>query len=186
MIRKYRWRAAALAACLMAAAGLTAAAGVATASPARPAAVPACSSTVQYGGSFETWFASPDGNGWAGGAGYVIEFSNTGTVTCTIKGYPRVALTENGKQVGLKATTYGAAPATVTLTPNATAHVVLLVTDSGALCKPVPSNGLYVKAPGKIQAVDHGFSAFGACPGKSTMRVDRISGGTGIPFHTTS
>ena len=75
----------------------------ASAAPARTAparttaaAAPACST------SLETWFA-PEGDGYAGGVVYVVEFSNIGTATCTVTGYPTVKLTENGTQVGLKA-----------------------------------------------------------------------------------
>src|SRR5262249_57170687 len=68
---------------------------------------PACASP-------ETWFA-PEGDGFAGGASYVVEFSNIGSATCTVKGFPTVKLTEDGTQVGLKATPSGAAPATLTL-----------------------------------------------------------------------
>lgn len=143
----------------------------------------ACSSQAAGGSSFETWFA-PDGNGWTGGAGYVVEFSNPGKATCTVKGYPTVTLTENGKEVGLKATTFGAAPTTVTLKQGQTAHVVLLITDAGAICKPMPTNGLSVQPPGKTQARNFGLTAFGACRGKSTMRVDAINPGVGIPLYT--
>jgi hypothetical protein len=152
----------------------------ALAAPAAPPAktVPAC------GSSLLTWFA-PTGDGFAGGAVYVVEFSNIGlTTTCTIKGFPTVKLTENGKQVGLKATNGGTAPATVTLKPGQTAHVALTIQDAGALCQPVPSNGLSVQPPGKTQAWDFPLVAFGACLGKSTMGVDAIKPGTGVPFYT--
>jgi len=151
----------------------------ASALPVHPTAAspPAC------GKSLETWFA-PEGDGFAGGAGYVVEFSNTGKATCTVKGYPTVKLTENGKQVGLKATHSSHAPATVTLKRGQTAHVVLIIRDAGVICKPVPTNGLYVRPPGKTQASDFGLTAFGACRGKSTMGVYAISPGVGIPGFT--
>ncbi|HUZ34805.1 MAG TPA: DUF4232 domain-containing protein [Streptosporangiaceae bacterium] len=149
----------------------------ASAAPARPAALPAC------GTSLLTWFA-PQGNGFTGGAGYVVEFSNIGTTTCTVKGFPTVKLTENGNQVGLKATTSGPAPATVTLKRGQTAHVALIIRDAGAICTPSPTNGLSVKPPGNTQASNFRLVAFGACPGKSTMSVDAINPGVGIPFFT--
>lgn len=151
----------------------------ASAAPAHPtvAPAPACRTSLL------TWFA-PDGNGFAGGAGYVVEFSNTGKATCTVKGYPTVKLTRNGKQVGLKATHFGPAPAMVTLKQGQTAHVALIITDAGAVCRPVPTNGLSVQPPGKTQARDFGLTAFGGCRGKSTMRVDAINPGVGIPLYT--
>ena len=104
----------------------------ASAAPARTAparttaaAAPACST------SLETWFA-PEGDGYAGGIVYVVEFSNIGTATCTVTGYPTVKLTENGTQVGLKARTSSVTPATVTLHPGQTAHVTLTIGDAGA------------------------------------------------------
>jgi hypothetical protein len=149
------------------------------AAPAHPGvtSAPAC------GASLETWFA-PEGDGFAGGAGYVVEFSNIGGATCTVTGYPTAKLTENGTQVGLKATTAGPAPVTVTLKPGQTAHVALIIQDAGAFCQPAPANGLSVQPPGAIQAPDFALTAFGACPGKSTMSVDAINPGTGIPHYT--
>jgi hypothetical protein len=129
----------------------------ASAAPARSAAAaaPACST------SLETWFA-PEGNGYAGGAVYVVEFSNIGKATCTVTGYP-----------------------TVTLKPGQTAHVALTIRDAGALCRPLPTNGLSVQPPGKTAAPDFPLNS-GACRHKSTTDVDAISPGVGIPFYTHS
>jgi hypothetical protein len=151
----------------------------ASAAPAHRAvtSVPAC------GASLETWFA-PEGDGFAGGAGYVVEFSNIGSTTCTVTGYPTVKLTENGTQVGLKATPFGPAPATVTLQRGQTAHVALIIHDASAFCKPAPTNGLSVQPPGGAPAAGFALTAFGACPGKSTMAVDAANPGTGIPHYT--
>lgn len=167
------------------------AAAVALAAPAillsaAASAAPAHSSVTSApacGASLETWFA-PEGDGFAGGASYVVEFSNIGGATCTVKGYPTIKLTENGTQAGLKATPFGPAPATVTLQPGQTAHIALIIQDAGKFCAPVPTNGLSVQAPGSTQAQDFALTAFGACPGKSTMSVDAINPGTGIPHYT--
>jgi Protein of unknown function (DUF4232) len=152
---------------------------LASAASATPAAIsaPAC------GNSLETWFA-PEGSGFAGGIVYVVEFSNIGKATCTVKGFPTVKLTSNGKQVGFKATDGGAAPATVTLKSGQTSHVVLTIMDAGALCKPVPTNGLSVQPPGQSQAASFALAS-AACRGKSTMGVDAINPGTGVPHFTT-
>jgi hypothetical protein len=149
----------------------------AAAAPARPAAPPAC------GTSLETWFA-PGGNGFAGGATYVVEFSNIGTATCTVQGYPTVKQLENGTQAGLKASDAGPAPARVTLKQGQTAHVVLTIHDASAICKPVPTNQLQVQPPGNTPARVFPLVAFGACRHKSTTDVDAINPGVGIPFFT--
>lgn len=151
------------------------------ASAARPAAgtAPACAQSLL------TWFA-PTGDGFAGGASYVVEFSNIGTsgTTCTVTGFPTVTLTENGHPVGPKAVDSGPAPVTVTLRPGQTAHVALTIHDAGNFCKPVPTNGLSVQPPGKTHRWDFPLAAFGACPGKPTMDVDAINPHTGVPFYT--
>jgi hypothetical protein len=135
------------------------------------------------GSNLETWFV-PEGNGYAGGAGYVVEFSNIGTTACTVGGYPIVTLTQNGTRVGLPSRQNPALPASpVQLAPKQTAHVVLLVTDPGAVCKPHTTNGLTVKVPGSVHAMRFSFTG-GACPGRSTLRVDAINPGVGIPYAT--
>ena len=146
--------------------------------PARTAAAaaPACST------SLETWFA-PEGDGYAGGLVYVVEFSNIGTATCTVAGYPTVKLTENGTQVGLKARTSSATPAPVTLKPGQTAHVTLTISDAGASCRPLPTNGLSVQPPGKTQAPNFPLRS-SACRHKSTTGVTAINPGVGIPHYT--
>jgi len=148
----------------------------AAAAPARPGAPPACRA------SLETWFA-PEGNGFAGGATYVVEFSNIGTTTCTVRGYPTVKQLENGTQAGLKATDIGPAPATVTLKQGQTAHVALTI-HAPASCTPVPTNQLRVQPPGNTSARVFSLVAFGACRHMSTMDVDAINPGVGIPFFT--
>jgi hypothetical protein len=135
------------------------------------------------GSSLLTWFA-PQGNGYAGGAAYVVEFSNIGRAICTVTGYPTVKLTEHGKQVGLKSRHDPMVSIKIVrLKPGQTAHVVLFITDAGALCRPLPTNGLSVRAPGSAQAWRFPLRA-GACWGRSTLRVDAINPGVGIPFYT--
>lgn len=149
------------------------------ATSAMPMARGACGSNLL------TWF-SPQGNGYAGGAGYVIEFSNIGQTACTVRGYPVVTLTENGRRVGLASRNDPSVPVrTVSLLPGQTAHVVLLITDAGAICRPVPTNGLAVWPPGISQTSHFALVAFGGCPGSSTLRVDAINPGVGVPSYTT-
>jgi Protein of unknown function (DUF4232) len=164
----------ALAAVSVAALGCGIAIPAATASVA---AKPACKTTVN-------WIGLP-GNGYAGGQEVQLEFSNTGTVTCTLYGHPGVAQMNAGRQVGLPATWTGT-PATVTLKPGATAHAVLNVTDAGAICsKPRTATYLNVIAPGLKTAWPDPFQSL-ACPGKSVMRVNPVKTGVGVPFYTIS
>jgi hypothetical protein len=112
----------------------------------------------------------------------VVEFSDIGRTACAIRGYPTIKLTENGRQVGLKSRHNPLVPARrVRLLPGQTAHVVLLITDAGALCRPHPTNGLSVRPPGSGRVARFPLVAFGACPGKSTLRVDAINPGVGVP-----
>ncbi len=147
------------------------------AATAATAAPPACTTTVN-------WIGLP-GNGYAGGVIVELEFSNTGSVTCTLYGHPGVAQMNAGKQVGLPATWTGT-PATVTLAPGATAHAVLNVHDAGAICaSPQPATSLNVIAPGLTTAWPDPFQS-SACPGKSVMDVAPVRAGTGVPFYTNS
>jgi hypothetical protein len=168
-----------LLACALVVSGAIGVGGVARAHSAT--AAPALQTTC--GTNLETWFV-PEGNGYAGGAGYVIEFSNIGKSACTVGGYPIVALTQNGTRVGLPSTQNRVMPASpVQLAPKQTAHVVLLITDPGAVCKPHSTDGLTVRVPGSGHAMRFSFVG-GACPGRSTLRVDAINPGVGIPFAT--
>jgi len=162
----------ALAAVSVAALGCGIAIPAATASAA---ARPACKTTVN-------WIGLP-GDGYAGGQEVQLEFSNTGTVTCTLYGHPGVAQENAGGQVGLPATWTGT-PVTVTLKPGGTAHAVLDVRE--AICiKPQTSTYLRVIAPGLKTAWPDPFTSL-ACPGKSVMRVDPVKNGVGVPFYTIS
>ncbi len=104
------------------------------------AASPASVARATCRGTLEPWF-SPEGNGYAGGAVYVVEFSNIGKSTCTVKGYPTAELTENGRQVGRKSGHDSLiAVKTVKLKPGATAHAVLTISDAGAMLRTPPAN----------------------------------------------
>ena len=86
MRRFIRW---ALTAASVAALGCGVAVLLATASIAMS---PACTTTVN-------WIGLP-GDGYAGGQVVQLEFSNTGTVTCTLHGHLGVAQMNAGRQVG--------------------------------------------------------------------------------------
>jgi len=130
------------------------------------------------------WIGLP-GDGYAGGQVVQLEFSNTGTVSCTLYGHPGVAQMDAGRQVGRPAIWAGT-PATVTLKPGGTAHAVLNVHNAGALCaRPQTSTYLSVIAPDQRLAFPDPFQSR-ACPGMSVMHVDPVKPGAGVPFYTSS
>jgi Protein of unknown function (DUF4232) len=150
------------------------------AAPSRPSAAPGCTSVHT-----RVWYGLP-GEGAAGHIFYQLQFSNIGHSTCTFFGYPGVsALDSHGHQVGLPATHSGA-KLTVTLAPGATAHVVLGVTDAGAVCThPVNAALLRVFPPGQFHAQLVEFPSE-ACRGKSLLHVDAMHPRAGIPRFSTS
>jgi len=152
------------------------------------AATPACTAASTY-----VW-APYVGNGTAGTIYYVLEFSNVGTTTCTLSGFPRVwGVTVGGALVGKPASHQGSS-LVVSLAPNQTAHAILGVVDTGALCgmKGVNAAGLRVVPPGQTLPASPGerdeVESFPleVCSNESSMHVDAIHPGTGIPLYTTS
>jgi hypothetical protein len=133
----------------------------------------------------KVWYGLPF-EGAAGHFFYQLQFSNIGRSTCSFFGYPGVsALDVHGHQVGLPATHSGPR-ATVTLAPGATAHVLLEVTDAGAVCAhPVKAVTLRVFPPNQVHAQLVPFRSLG-CPGKSVMHVDAMHPRAGIPGFSTS
>ena len=74
----------------------------------------------------------------------------------------------------------------VDLAPGATAHVVLKVTDAGAICgHPQNASVLRIYAPGQTASKLLGFATQG-CPGRSVLPADSIHPGTGVPGYTIS
>ena len=162
----------------------------ASGSPAKPAlaarataaAAPRCGT-----GALTAWLGIP-GNGYAGGANYQLELSNTSAHTCTLYGYPGVsALGPGGHQLGSAA---GRGPASasrlVTLSRGATAHVELQITDVGnfppSSCGPTSAVALRVYPPGATRSLQVPFS-FQACgkTGPVYLHVGTTVSGTGIP-----
>jgi len=128
------------------------------------------------------WYAVPS-NGTAGSSYFDLEFSNTGTSTCTFFGFPGIsALNSQGHQVGLPATRTGPQGALITLPPGGTAHVILRVVDAGAVClPPVNAVALRVFAPGQFSSELVPFFSQG-CPSRSVLSMDALHANTGIPF----
>ncbi len=142
--------------------------------------------------STEVW-AAVEGVGTAGTTYYELEFSNVGTQPCTLHGFPSVwAVTLRGAEIGKPALHHGIVPTSVTLQPGATAHAVLGVVDTGAICgrQGVRGAGLVVVPPGQPRLLGEadGIESFPlqVCPHVSSMNVRPIQSGTGIPGYTSS
>jgi hypothetical protein len=156
----------------------------ASGSPAKPAAAgtPRCGT-----GSLTAWLGIP-GDGYAGGAYYQLELSNTSGHACTLYGYPGVsALAPGGHQLGHAA---GRGPASanrlVRLGSGATAHVLLQITDVAnfppSSCGKTTAVALRVYPPGATRSLKIPFT-FQACSqsGPVYLHVGTTKGGTGIP-----
>ena len=133
----------------------------------------------------EVWLGDGTGGGVLGGVYYPLEFSNVGSRTCALFGYPGVSAFHSAGQVGPAATHMTATHGSVTLRPGATAHAILKITDWGALCShEVVADGLKVFAPGQTLAEPISFS-FGACARRGVLSVGPVRAGVGIPGYTT-
>lgn len=136
------------------------------------------------------WMGVP-GDAAAGSFYYELQFSNTGTTTCQLYGFPGVsALNGSGAQLGSPAGWGNAVPpATVVLTPGATSHVVLRVTDvynyPPSTCQPAAATALRIYPPNQTAAVQLPFS-FEACSkaGPVYLNVGPVTVGTGIPGYS--
>jgi Domain of unknown function (DUF4232) len=144
------------------------------------AAAPACSAA-----NTEVWLGLGLGGGTAGTTYYPLEFSNVGHRACSFSGYPGVSAYRGAlRQLGPAAARNRQPHGTVTLAPGATAHALLGVVDSGALCSSsVTADGLKVYPPGQRSAQEIPFS-FSACAHRGVLRVGPLHAGVGIPGYT--
>src|SRR4051812_25697662 len=141
----------------------------------KQAAPKAPAGTVAAAGSTSTPGQCTTGNlavhlGPAGGAaGSTYEplvFTNKGSATCTLNGYPGVSFVapSSGKQVGAPASRNPQHPAAlVTLAPGATASALLQIANEAnypaTTCKPTTVSGLRVYPPGATTALYVAFKA---------------------------
>lgn len=103
--------------------------------------------------------------GAAGSTYQPIVFTNTGTASCTLSGYPGVSYVapRSGAQVGAAATRdTGVAPHTVTLAPGGHAASLLQLVDyinyPASSCAAKPVSGLRVYPPGSKSAAYIAFA----------------------------
>ena len=187
MMRSARWVRGALAGVTAIAAllGFTAAAWATTSSgkghaaAAASTALPNCAA-----GELGVWVAADHGTGASGSTFIPLEFTNVGTRTCTLNGYPAVAALDRSlNQLGPAATrNHLITPSTVTLAPGQTAHAVLqyiqAVATNCPVAQQVPAYELQVNPPHRT-ITDHALFDFETCPGNTVyLTVTAIRAGT--------
>jgi hypothetical protein len=141
------------------------------------AAAPRCTAASTY-----VWLAlSP--NGAAGTIYYPVEFTNLGSTTCTLSGYPGVAaISGSDHKLGRAAIRIGVTAHTVTLKPHQSAHATLGIEETGAVgCRAVTAAGLQVYAPNQTARKIIGSFTFRACQRKVYLRVYPVTPGIGVP-----
>jgi hypothetical protein len=127
-----------------------------------------------------------DGGAAAGTDYTVLDFTNTGTTSCTLYGFPGVSLiTSSGAQIGAAATRNPSTASTVvTLAPGAKANATLGVANAqnyptGA-CKPTTAAQMKVFPPNQTLAIEVPFTGTG-CSVSSThqLSVTAVAAGAG-------
>jgi hypothetical protein len=130
-----------------------AAALLATAVIAAPAASAAPLAKPCAPANLVVWAGPQVGGGTAGGFGYEIKFTNLGSATCTLAGFPGVrAVDLIGTRIGAAATHGPGKVKQVVLAPDGSAMATLQVADAlnfpKAKCAPKMAAGLRVALPG--------------------------------------
>jgi Protein of unknown function (DUF4232) len=119
--------------------------------------------------------------GYAGGADYVIDFTNQSGAACTMYGYPGVSLVTGPPyaQIGLAAQRDNTAPVKlVTLIPGAMATAELQVVDahnfSPQICRPVTASHLRVYPPNQTAPVYLASTSFGCAERVQTLFIAAV------------
>jgi Protein of unknown function (DUF4232) len=155
-----------------------AAALLATAVIAAPAASAAPLAKPCAPANLVVWAGPQAGGGTAGGFGYEIKFTNLGSATCTLAGFPGVrAVDLSGNRIGAAATHGPGKVKQVVLAPDQSAMATLQVADAlnfpKAKCAPKMAAGLRVALPGGSGAKTAPI-AFETCA-KSTAKTLSVS-----------
>jgi Protein of unknown function (DUF4232) len=124
------------------------------------------------------WAGPQAGGGTAGGFGYEIKFTNLGSATCTLAGFPGVrAVDLSGTRIGAAATHGPGKVKQVVLATDQSAMATLQVADAlnfpKAKCGPKMAAGLHVALPGGSGAKTAPI-AFETCA-KSTAKTLSVS-----------
>jgi hypothetical protein len=111
-----------------------------------------------------------------GSVSYALTFTNTGSASCTLVGFPGVSLLDgSGDQIGSPATREGDEGAPVRLAPGGSAHSGLR-TQNGATCQSASTVKVY--APGSTQYSTVKADGFSVCGG--VFGVSTLTSGTGL------
>ncbi|HEX3785127.1 MAG TPA: DUF4232 domain-containing protein [Pseudonocardiaceae bacterium] len=121
----------------------------------------------------------------------VLRFTNTGTQTCAIVGFPGVSYVagDNGVQVGAPAVRTGSIGAQVNLRPGQVASTVIHSVDPGVFdpstCKPTPVRGYRIYAPDDTASMfiplDSGAQGCAGTTPDPQLSVVTIKAGLGNP-----
>jgi uncharacterized protein DUF4232 len=162
-------------------------------SSAAPAPSPSPTTASCATGNLKAAISTIQGGAAAGSTYYPVNFTNTGSSSCYLFGYPGVSFvtSPSGNQIGQPATRNPVVtPATVVLAPGQTAHVTLQVVDalnySKSACQPVTAHWLKIYPPGQYSALYVKFSAL-TCSAKLPTKegiplsVDAVKAGEGKP-----
>jgi hypothetical protein len=174
---RFSRRLAAATAIACAAIGLPAAALGAASSPSHPA-TRGCTSAHTY-----VWLALAP-NGATGTIYYPVEFTNVGTASCILFGYPGVsAVTKTGHQLGPAAGRFTAKRHNVILKPGQSAHAALGIISDGVIphCQNATGAGLKVYPPNQASFQFVFNFSFPVCRNKVFMHVYPVKPGIGVP-----
>ena len=125
--------------------------------------------------------------GAAGSVYQVIDFTNIGTASCSLYGYPGVALAGGSPvtQIGAAASrSTQTAASLVTLAAGATGNVLLRITQAenypSATCNPVASTYLQIYPPNQTTPVYLGYKSTGcSSTAVNILSVSVVQAGTG-------
>jgi hypothetical protein len=125
--------------------------------------------------------------GAAGSVYQVIDFTNIGTASCSLYGYPGIALAGGSPvtQIGVAASrSPQAGPALVTLKPGAVANTLLRITQAQnyptSKCSPMASTYLQIYPPNQTTPIYLGYKSTGcSATGVNLLTVSVVQSGAG-------
>ena len=125
--------------------------------------------------------------GAAGSVYQVIDFTNIGTASCSLYGYPGIALAGGSPvtQIGAAASrSPQAGPALVTLAPGAVANTLLRITQAQnyptSKCSPMASTYLQIYPPNQTTPIYLGYKSTGcSATGVNLLTVSVVQSGAG-------
>ncbi len=124
--------------------------------------------------------------GTAGSTYTVIDFTNISQVTCTLYGYPGVALAGGTpvSQIGLAAAESQSSPRQlVTLTPGAVANALLQIANAEnyptSTCQPVSTQYLQIYPPNQTTPIYLSYTATACSQPVQTLTISVVQPGSG-------